>query len=46
VDEKNPIPFTIPASALVQGTNVIAVELHNAGPANGDASFQLTAAFG
>jgi hypothetical protein len=45
VDEKNPIPFTIPASALVQGTNVIAVELHNAGPTNGDASFQLTAAF-
>jgi hypothetical protein len=44
-DEKNPIPFTIPKAALVQGTNLIAVELHNAGPTNGDASFQLTAAF-
>jgi len=44
-DETNPIPFTIPASALVPGTNVIAVELHNAGPTNADASFQLTAAF-
>jgi chitodextrinase len=44
-DEKNPITFAIPASALVPGTNVIAVELHNAGPLNGDASFQLTAAF-
>jgi chitodextrinase len=40
-DEKTPITFTVPNSALVQGTNVIAVELHNAGPLNGDASFQL-----
>ena len=44
-DEKNPITFTVPASALVPGTNVIAVELHNAGPTNADASFQLTATF-
>jgi len=43
-DERNPITFTIPASALAQGTNVIAVELHNAGPTNADASFQLTGA--
>jgi chitodextrinase len=41
-DEKNPITFTIPVGALKQGTNVIAVELHNAGPTNADASFQLT----
>jgi hypothetical protein len=27
----------------VAGTNVIAVELHNVGPLNDDASFQLTA---
>jgi len=45
-DETNPITFTIPASALVGGTNVIAVELHNAGPVNADASFQLTGALG
>ena len=44
-DEKNPITFTVPVGALKLGTNVIAVELHNAGPTNGDASFQLTAAF-
>ena len=42
-DEKNPVAFTVPPGALVAGQNVIAVELHNAGPANGDASFQLTA---
>jgi chitodextrinase len=45
-DETNPITFTIPASALVAGANVIAVELHNAGPVNADASFQLTGALG
>ncbi|HEY8092368.1 MAG TPA: hypothetical protein VID93_01245, partial [Acidimicrobiales bacterium] len=43
-DEKTPVAFTVPPGALlVAGTNVIAVELHNAGPTNADASFQLTA---
>jgi chitodextrinase len=44
-DEKNPITFSVPVGMLQPGTNVIAVELHNAGPTNADASFQLTAAF-
>ncbi len=44
-DEKNPVPFTVPANALVAGQNVIAVELHNYGANNADASFQLTAHF-
>jgi chitodextrinase len=42
-DERTPVSFSVPASALVAGTNVIAVELHNVGPLNDDASFQLTA---
>ena len=42
-DEKTPVPFTVPASLLFAGQNVIAVELHNAGATNADASFQLTA---
>jgi len=43
-DEKNPVTFTVPASALVAGANVVAVELHNYGANNADASFQLTGA--
>jgi hypothetical protein len=42
-DERTPVSFSVPSSALVAGTNVIAVELHNVGPLNDDASFQLTA---
>ena len=42
-DERTPVSFSVPPSALVAGTNVIAVELHNVGPTNSDASFQLTA---
>jgi hypothetical protein len=45
-DETNPVAFTVPPGApgaLVAGTNVIAIELHNVGPLNGDASFKLTA---
>jgi chitodextrinase len=34
-------PFSVPASYLVTGDNVIAVELHQAGTNNGDASFDL-----
>jgi hypothetical protein len=41
-DEKNPIPFSVPAGALVAGQNVIAVEIHNAVAANADLSFALT----
>ncbi len=42
-DERTPVSFSVPSGALVAGTNVIAVELHNVGPTNSDASFQLTA---
>ena len=42
-DERTPVSFSVPSAALVAGTNVIAVELHNVGPLNGDASFQLAA---
>ena len=42
-DERTPVSFSVPCSALIAGTNVIAVELHNVGPLNDDAGFQLTA---
>lgn len=35
------VEFTIPASLLQAGTNTIAVRLHQASAANGDASFEL-----
>ena len=31
-DERTPVSFSVPSSALVAGTNVIAVEVHNVGP--------------
>ncbi len=34
-------PLIIPSTALLQGTNVLAVELHQASPADPDASFGL-----
>jgi hypothetical protein len=43
--ERNPVTFSVPASPLVAGTNVVAVELHNYGANNGDASFQLSGSF-
>lgn len=38
-DGKTFLSFTLPATALVPGRNVLAVELHQAAPTSGDASF-------
>jgi hypothetical protein len=40
-DETVPVVATLPASALVAGTNVVAVALHQQSPSNTDASFDL-----
>ena len=46
-DETTPVSFTVPASALVAGTNTIAVEVHQYNPAvGGDLSFKLQARLG
>ena len=39
--EDNPIAFTVPASVLVTGANVVAVEIHQAGSSSSDISFDL-----
>ena len=36
------VDTTIPADALVAGTNVVAVEVHNYWPGNSDLSFDLS----
>jgi len=40
-DETTYLPFTLPASALVTGSNVIAVELHQRDNASSDLSFDM-----
>jgi hypothetical protein len=40
--ETTPLTFSIPPSALVEGTNTIAVEMHNLDPAGADLSFDLS----
>ena len=35
------VDYTVPATALVEGTNVVAVEIHNVWANNGDLSFDL-----
>jgi chitodextrinase len=44
-DEKTPLHISVPANLLSVGTNTIAVELHNYGANNADASFQPTGGF-
>lgn len=39
--ETTPVTAVIPSSLLVAGTNTVAVELHQKGAGNGDASFDL-----
>lgn len=40
---KTPVQFTVPGSALVDGTNVIAAEVHPGSPSTPDMSFDLKA---
>ncbi|GGL56987.1 fibrinogen-like YCDxxxxGGGW domain-containing protein [Planomonospora parontospora] len=41
-EERTPVRFTVPAAALVAGTNTIAVEMHQANAWSSDLSFALS----
>ncbi|MFE3453697.1 fibrinogen-like YCDxxxxGGGW domain-containing protein [Nonomuraea sp. NPDC059194] len=43
-EERTPVRFTVPSSALVAGTNTIAVEMHQANAWSADLSFALSVA--
>ena len=43
-DESDFIDFSVPAALLIEGTNVIAAEVHQAGAGNSDISFDATLA--
>ncbi|MFC7645741.1 hypothetical protein ACFQX6_37855 [Streptosporangium lutulentum] len=41
-EERTPVRFTVPATALVAGTNTIAVEMHQANAWSADLGFSLS----